>query len=460
MYQNHFQAQQDFFLTQKTKEIVFRKKQLQLLKKVLKSNEEQLFDAVFKDFKKSKQEVYTTELLLIYTEIDEAIANLREWTAKKKVATNLLNFPSSNYILPQPLGVTLTISAWNYPLQLSFAPVIASIAAGNTVFLKPSELAPNTAIVIEKLITENFSKNYFIVVNGSVHETTELLKLPWNKVFFTGSTAVGKIVYQAAAQNLSPVTLELGGKSLVIITKNANLKRAAQRIAWGKFLNAGQTCVAPDYLYVEESIKEKFIILLKQKIQEYKYATKNGNYTQIINDKHFERILGLIHPEKVIFGGNYNKETRIIEPTILDHITWEDACMQEEIFGPVLPILSFTNLNEVVSLLQQKPSPLALYIFSDKKSEVSGVFECLSFGGGCVNDVVMHLVNGNYGFGGVGHSGIGAYHGYEGFKTFSHFKSILHRPNFIELPLRHSPYTSLKTKLINVFEKLNKYISI
>ena len=447
MLSNHQQIidnQRAFFNTNKTKSIDFRIEQLNKLKTVIKQNESVLYEAIYKDFKKSEFETYSTELLLLYNDIHIAIKNCREWSSKKRVSGNLLNFPSSGYVIPEPLGVALIIGAWNYPYQLSLAPAIAAIAAGNTVILKPSEIAFYSGNAIAKMINENFSPDYFAVIEGGVGETTDLLKHKFDKIFFTGSTSTGKIIYEAAAKQLTPVTLELGGKSPAIITKDCNLKDSVKRLAWGKFINAGQTCIAPDYVLVEESIKDKFIDTLKEYILKTDYSFANNNYVQIINDKHFNRLINLIDKNKICFGGKNDSAERYIEPTILTDITFDDKIMQEEIFGPLLPIISFTNINDVIKGIKKMPKPLSCYVFTNNDKIKNKIINELSFGGGCINDTIMHISNDNLPFGGIGDSGTGSYHGEAGFRTFSHYKSILEKPFWYEPNLKYPPYSTKK----------------
>lgn len=443
-----FKRQQDFFNTNQTKSVPFRKEQLKKLKTVLLNNNSLLNEAIFKDFKKSAFENYTTEISLLIHEIDLALSNLSSWSKRKKVTTNFANFPAKSYIIPEPLGTVLVIGAWNYPIQLSIAPVIAAIAAGNTIVLKPSEIASHVSKVLAKLINSNFEANYFHVVEGGIAETTELLHFKFNKIFFTGSSTVGKIVYQAAAKNLIPVTLELGGKSPTIVAKDANLKMAVKRIVWAKFLNAGQTCIAPDYVFVDESIEKHFLELLKLEIVKANYSIQNDNYVQIINDKNVQRLTRLINTDKVFFGGQVYEKERLIEPTVMHNCTFDDLVMQEEIFGPILPVIKYTNINEVIVKIKSLPKPLSCYVFTESNSVKNTVLNEVSFGGGAINDAIMHISNSNLPFGGIGNSGMGSYHSKYGFDTFSHYKSILDKPTWLEFNFKYSPYTNLKKKII------------
>lgn len=438
--------QRNFFNTHATKELPFRIEQLNKLEFLLKSNEDALNEAIYADFKKSAFENYVTELALLYHDIKQAKRNLHKWSRKKKVSTNLPNFPASSYILPEPLGVCLIIGAWNYPYQLTLAPAVAAIAAGNTVVLKPSELPSKTAEVMADIINSNFPPAYFHVVQGGVEETTELLQQKFDKIFFTGSTKVGKIVYKAAAENLTPVTLELGGKSPAFVTKDANLKITAKRMIWAKFLNAGQTCIAPDYVMVDKSVEERFLQLAKQEIVNAKYAFEHDNYLQIINDDNVERLEKMLVKEKIYFGGEVDKKTRYFQPTIMKEVTFSDAVMQEEIFGPILPVLSYTDIDAAIDQVNQLSKPLSCYVFTGDKNIKKKILNKISFGGGAINEAVMHITNPKLPFGGVGKSGIGAYHGKAGFDCFSHYKSILDKPTWLELPIKYAPYSKGKLK--------------
>lgn len=445
-----FQSQKAFFNSNQTKSINFRKLQLQKLKKILKENEGLLFDSIYRDFKKAKFETYTTELSLLYSEIETALSKLNSWSKKQKVSTNFANFPAKSYIIPEPLGTVLIIGAWNYPYQLAIAPAIAALIAGNTVILKPSEIAVHTSAIIAKIINESFDASVFYVQEGGVAETTALLELPFDKIFFTGSTQVGKIVYQAAAKNLTPVTLELGGKSPTFVCKDANLKMTAKRMVWAKFLNAGQTCIAPDYVLVEATIKDSFLKALVREIEKTNYSIVNENYVQIINEKNFDRLVKLIDADKIYFGGKSDKSERIIQPTILDNCTFDDLIMQEEIFGPILPIISYLDLDEAIEKVKEREKPLSCYVFTSSNANQNKIENELSFGGGAINDAIMHISNDKMPFGGVGASGMGNYHGKFGFDTFSHFKSILNKPTWLEFDFKYSPYTEWKQKIIKM----------
>jgi aldehyde dehydrogenase (NAD+) len=448
--QTVFKNQKSLFYSNQTKSVDFRKLQLRKLKNILKESETLLFEAIYLDFKKAKFETYTTELSLLYSEIDTALLKLNSWSKKEKVRTNFANFPAKSYIVTEPLGTILIIGAWNYPYQLAIAPAIAALTAGNTVILKPSEIAAHSSAAMAKIINESFDPSVFYVQEGGIEETTALLEMPFDKIFFTGSTQVGKIVYQAAAKNLTPVTLELGGKSPTFVCKDANLKMAAKRMVWAKFLNAGQTCIAPDYILVEETIKDEFLKEVVLEIDKTNYCITNENYVQIINYKNFERLEKLIDPSKIFFGGKTDKAERIIYPTILHNCTFDDLVMKEEIFGPILPIITYSNLDEVIAKVKVEAKPLSCYIFTSSSGVKNKIENEISFGGGCINDAIMHISNDKMPFGGVGASGMGNYHGKFGFDTFSHFKSILDKPTWLEFDFKYSPYTEWKQKIIKM----------
>ncbi|MBT7481452.1 MAG: aldehyde dehydrogenase family protein, partial [Flavobacteriales bacterium] len=423
---------------------------LKKLKLILKENEDKLYTAIYTDFKKSEFETYLTELSLIYNELNDAIRNLKKWSKKKRVNTNLANFPAKSYIIPEPLGSVLVISAWNYPYQIALIPTISAIAAGNTVVIKPSEIPNNCSKILSELINTNFDENHLTVIEGGVETTTELLHQKWDKIFFTGSTPIGKIVYKAAAENLTPVTLELGGKSPTFVLADCNIKITAKRIVWAKFLNAGQTCIAPDYLLVEEKIKEQLLLALKKEI-ENAYPNNNEvqeNYVQIVNEKNFNRLEQLIPTDKIYYGGETNVKNRFIQPTLLHNINFEDSIMQEEIFGPILPVIYFENLEDVITKIKEREKPLSLYVYSKNKIIIKKILHEVSFGGGAINESLVQMSNPNLPFGGVGASGIGAYHSKTGFDTFTHYKSILHKTSWMEPTLKYMPFTKLKKKIL------------
>lgn len=438
--------QKKYFNTNTTKDVVFRIRQLKKLKEIIKANEEKLNKAIFEDFKRSSFENYLTELSPIYHEIDIACKNVKKWAKKEKVSTSIGNLPGKSYIVPEPLGTVLVIGAWNFPYSLSISPTVAAIAAGCTVIIKPSELPIHTSNVMAQLINDNFDPQFLHVVEGGIPETTDLLEQAFDKIFFTGSPAVGKIVYQAAAKNLTPVTLELGGKSPAIFTESCNLKIGVKRMISGKFLNAGQICIAPDYVLVHKSIKNEFLDLVVHEIKKEQFSVENDNYVQIINEKNVQRVVNLLDKDKIHYGGKYDIENRWIEPTIMTNLNFNDKIMQEEIFGPVLPIIEYDDLDAAISEIKGRPKPLACYIFTKDKKIKNKIIHEVSFGGGAVNDALMHYMESTMPFGGVGTSGIGSYHGKYGFQTFTHYKSILEKATLFEPNLKYAPRTANKLK--------------
>ena len=441
-------SQRAFFNSNKTKDVSFRIAQLKKLRHVIKTNEDAFHAAIYRDFKKSKFESYTAEIMLVLHDIDQAIHSVRHWSRKKKVNTNLMNFPAKSYIVAEPYGNALIIGAWNFPYLTSLAPIVAAMTAGNTVILKPSEVASETSKLMAHLINTNFDSNYIAVVEGGIPETTELLSFKFNKIFFTGSVTVGKIIYQAASKFLTPVTLELGGKCPVFVTKSANLKITAKRLVWAKYLNAGQACTAPDYVIVHSSKKQELLKCIKSEISKANYAFDNNNFVQIIDEKNMNRLIRLIDKSKVCVGGSYDIKQRYFEPTVLENVNFEDAVMQEEIFGPILPIIEFDNFDEIIQKIKSLPKPLACYVFSESRSEKEKILNELSFGGGCINDCNMQITNTNLPFGGVGDSGVGSYHGEFGFDAFSHKKGVIAKRTWFELNLKYAPYSSFKLNLI------------
>lgn len=440
--------QRAYFLSEATKPIDFRVQQLKKLKTVLKAHEQEMIEGIYQDFKKSEFDTYTNELALLYADIDEAIHKIKHWTKVKRMRTNLVNFPAKSYIIPEPLGVALVIGAWNYPYQLSLAPIVPAIAAGCTVVLKPSELPSNTSRIMAKVINENFDPKFLAVIEGGIAETTALLEQKFDKIFFTGSVPVGKIVYQAAAKHLTPVTLELGGKSPAFITEKVNMKMAVKRLVWSKFLNSGQTCIAPDYVLVHRSVKQAFLDALIAEIKATEFGFEAGTFVQIINEKNVDRVAGLIDPAKVYYGGKVDRENRYIEPTVMTDVNFEDKIMLDEIFGPVLPVIEYDNLSDAIRWVKERPKPLSCYIYTEDKAIKNRILSEISFGGGAVNDGVMHITNPHLPFGGVGDSGVGSYHGDAGFKAFTHYKSVLDKPTWIEFNLKYYPHTPFKLKWI------------
>lgn len=451
-----FNNSKAFFNTHKTKNLKFRKQQLKLLSKNIKNHENELLDALYKDLGKSKVEAYATEIGMLLKSIKLMRKELKNWSKTKQTDTPLYLFPTKSYIKKEPYGTVLIIGPFNYPVQLVFEPLIGAIAAGNTAIVKPSELTPHVAIVIKDIIEDTFDEAYVSVVEGGIEETQTLLSLPFDYMFFTGSEKVGKIIYEAAARKLIPVTLELGGKSPVIVDDTANIKVASERISFGKFTNAGQTCVAPDYILVQRKVKNDLIKALKKTITEFygENIEKSPDFGRIVNQKHFNRLNDLIqiHKDNVVFGGNSSKEDLYIEPTLLDNITNDNKIMKEEIFGPILPIITYDNFDEVLEIIQSKSKPLSLYLFSEDENMTHRVVEELSFGGGAINDTLMHLANPNLPFGGVGSSGIGQYHGKYSFDTFSHMKSYTFKSTRLESSLFFPPYKG-KFKYIKTFFK-------
>ncbi|WP_409069596.1 aldehyde dehydrogenase [Clostridium sp. FAM 1755] len=451
---NILEKQKKFFDNGYTKDINFRIEALKKLKYSIKINENNIFKALKKDLNKSEFETFITEIGIVYDEINVAIKNIKKWSKTKKVRTPITNFLASSYIYNEPYGVVLIMAPWNYPFQLIMAPLVGAISAGNCILLKPSELAVETKKIIVDIIKDTFNDEYISVVTGGVEESEALLKEKFDYIFYTGGINVGKIVMKAAAENLTPITLELGGKSPCIVDKDADIDLAARRIAWGKFLNAGQTCVAPDYLIVHKNIKEKFISLMEKYIVKFfgKNIFENEDYPRIINERHFKRLEGYLDEGKIVFGGKRDINNLYIEPTIIEEINFKNRIMQEEIFGPVLPVIEFEDISEVIDIVKNNSKPLALYYFSEDKEKQKFVIKNIQFGGGCINDTIMHLATSTLPFGGVGNSGMGGYHGIASFETFSHKKSILKKSNLIDIKIRYAPF---KGK-INLARKLFK----
>lgn len=432
-------AQRKFFYTGQTKAYAFRMEQLKKLKKMLQTYETDIYEALYFDLSKSRHEVLTTELGILHAEIDFTMKHLQSWMADEPVPAPLTHKGTKSLIRYEPYGVVLIIAPWNYPLQLTLAPLIGAIAAGNTAVIKPSEFAPYTAKLLKRMILTTFDTSYVTVIEGDKEVSEQLLEEKFDYIFFTGSTRIGKAIMEKASKHLTPLTLELGGKSPAIIDASSPINLSAKRIAWGKFTNAGQTCVAPDYVYVHETVYERFLKALVKQIT-LLYGAKplqNKNYVRIIHERHFTRLRRLLESGTVYFGGDVAEASLRIEPTVLVDVTWEDPVMQEEIFGPILPVMPFKHVDEVITTLQEKDKPLALYYFGKSKENEAKIFSALSFGGGCVNDTLYHLANPHLPFGGVGTSGIGAYHGKYSFETFSHRKSILKQTTAFDLPVRY-----------------------
>ena len=432
--------QKEYFYNGHTRSVEVRKNNLKKLYKGIQRFEQEIFQALKLDLNKSGHESFTTEVGYVLKEISFQLKHISSWSKPKRVRTALTHFGSKGKVVPEPYGVTLIIAPWNYPFQLAIAPLVGALAAGNTIVLKPSELTPNVSKVLTRMLEELFQEELVAVVEGGVEESTALLKEPFDYIFFTGSVGVGKVVMEAAAKQLTPLTLELGGKSPCIVHKDAKIDVTARRIVWGKFLNAGQTCVAPDYMYVHASVKEQLIEALRHEIAEQygKEPLHNDNYVRIVSERHFERLCRFLQDGQVVIGGNYKKDTLHIEPTVVTNITWQDAVMEDEIFGPILPIIEYDNIEDVIDTIQQHPKPLALYVFSEDKGVQKNVTSNISYGGGCINDVVYHLATPYLPFGGVGSSGLGSYHGEESFRTFSHYKSILAQSTAFDMKIRYS----------------------
>lgn len=444
------EKQQIFFETGNTRDIRFRIDKLKKLKAAIIKYEQKIADALWQDLHKSFEEAYLTEISIVMQEINLHIKRLKKWAAPQRVKTPLHLFPSSSKIVYEPLGLALIIAPWNYPFQLVFNPLVGAISAGNCALLKPSPSSAYTAKVMEELVNEVFDENYVTLVHGEKEINTFLLKQKFDLIFFTGSSAVGKVVMRAAAEHLTPVILELGGKSPCIIDKDANLNRAAKRIAWGKTINAGQTCIAPDYLMVHKSVKEALIEKLKTAFDSlYGTDIKNSRfYPRIISDAAFERLTYFINKGSILYGGQYNKAEKFIAPTLLDCPNSDERVMQEEIFGPILPILTWEEPKEVHAFINKREKPLALYYFGTKHA-AHKIIAKTSAGGSCINDTILHIANHNMPFGGVGNSGLGAYHGKESFLAFSNQRAVVSTPNWIDLPFRYPPF-----KMFNLIKKI------
>ncbi len=441
---HQLQTMQDYFNTGSTKTYSFRREQLKKLKRSIEKYEQEIYAALHSDLKKSPEESWVTENGLVISELNYAIKNLKLWMAKEMVRTNLLNAPSSSYVLKEPLGVVLIIGPWNYPFQLLINPLIGAIAAGNCVVLKPSEFAPATAAVMKKIIEETFDSKYILYAegDGAIVVPEMMNNFSFDHVFYTGSTAVGKIIYKMAAEKLVPVTLELGGKSPCVVESDANIKVAARRIAMTKFSNSGQMCVAPDYVLVHVTKKDELIAALKNTLQQF-FSTNpraHDNYGKIINEKQFDRVVKYLSQGKILHGGNYDKASLYIEPTILENVSMDDAVMKEEIFGPILPVITFNTKEEALSMIAQNKNPLSFYVFTSSTTKEKDWIESVAFGGGCVNNASWHLTNHHLPFGGRGFSGTGLYHGKASFDTFSHRKSIMKTPTWFDPAIKYPPF--------------------
>lgn len=447
--------QRTYFYTGATLPLSHRIEALKKIQSYILTHEAEIGKAIRKDLGKSDFESYMCETGLVLSEITYMLKHIRSFAKEKNVLTPLTQFHSKSFKKPSPYGVALIMSPWNYPFLLTIDPLIDALAAGNTVVLKPSAYSPYTSTVIQSMIEECFDTRYVAVITGGRAENTCLLNEHFDYIFFTGSQTVGKEVMRHAAAHLTPVTLELGGKSPCIVEESANIKLAARRIVFGKYLNCGQTCVAPDYIYCDRKIKDQLLAEIKRQIKRQfrSEPLTNKNYGKIINEKHFDRITKLIDSSKVVFGGKCDRTTLKIEPTVMDHVTFDDAVMQEEIFGPILPILTYDSLDQAIHKINSMPHPLALYVFTSDKTAARKVTARCGFGGGCINDTIIHLATSEMGFGGFGESGMGSYHGKDGFRTFSHYKSIVDKKTWLDLPMRYQPYRKINEKLIHLFLK-------
>ena len=452
--------QREFFDSKKSCELNYRIKSLKKLKATIIKFEKDIVDALKLDLGKSYAESYMSEISIIYNEINYVLRNVKKWSNRKKVSSSLLNFFSTDYIQPNPYGVTLNISPWNYPFQLSISPIIGAISAGNTVVLKPSEHSPNTTSILENIINEAFTRGHVDVITGGPKTGKNLLELDWDYIFFTGSTEIGKIVASKAAKTLTPITLELGGNNPCVVDKDVSINIASKRIAWGKFLNCGQTCIAPNFVAVHENVKGKFVkSLTKEIIKTHGSDPRNSDfYSSIINPNHVERLSKLINGYDLIHGGKYDKKLNYFEPTILQVQSIKDKILKDEIFGPILPIISYKNDEELNNILVEYKNPLAFYIFSKRLFYAKKIINSYSFGGGAINDILGQIVNKNLPFGGIGNSGIGKYHGYESFKTFSHFKSYIIKSNIFDIPFKYR--MNHKGFVFRILKKLLKHISV
>ncbi|MFS4467087.1 aldehyde dehydrogenase [Maribacter sp. 2210JD10-5] len=442
MIKSLLEKQRAYFESHQTKSVAYRKKALKKLKANIIKYEDDICDALYKDFKKPAFETLLTETQFVLSELNYFIENIKSWSKPEPVSSVWANFPSKDYIISEPYGNILIIAPWNYPFMLAISPLIGALAAGNTAVIKPSELTPNTSKLISKLIHETFTSEYVSVVEGGVEESQKLLDEKWDYIFFTGSTRVGKIIYESAAKHLTPVTLELGGKSPCIVDASAKLKLAAKRIVWGKFVNGGQTCIAPDYILVHTSVKQEFVTHLKNSITDFygENPEESSDLARIITKKHYDRLKNMITDEDILFGGKFNDESLYIAPTLLDEPEMDSPAMKEEIFGPILPVISYENESDIDVYLKKYEKPLALYIFSSSKKFQKKIVNKYPFGGGCINDTLMHLANKNLPFGGVGNSGLNHYHGKHSFDTFSHKKAIIKKATWIDIAVRYAPY--------------------
>lgn len=447
-------AQKHFFASQQTKDISFRKNALRKLQSELFKREADIVQALYNDFKKSEYEAIMTETSIVYSELKMAIKNIEKWNKPRKVLPSILNFPSSAKIYSEPYGTVLIIAPWNYPFQLAISPLIGAIAAGNTIVLKPSELTPHTSTIVREIIEAVFDERHVAVIEGGVPVAQELLTLRWDYIFFTGSVNVGRIVAKAAAEFITPVTLELGGKSPCVVDDSASIKLAAKRIAWGKFINGGQTCIAPDYILIHKSQKDAFVEAIKEVIT-LAYGDdpeQSSDFPRIVNTRNFERLAIMLENENILIGGKTNKNDCYIAPTLIDEPSLDSEVMKGEIFGPILPIISYETEEDIATIIGKYDKPLAFYIFSNKSEFAKKLIQQYSFGGGTINDTTVHFANHRLPFGGVGESGIGGYHGKQTFDTFSHKKGIVSRGTWLDVPTRYAPYKGKLNQLKNLMK--------
>ena len=445
------EKQKEFFKKDTTKSVEFRINILQKLEKAIRDNEKQILSALYEDLSKSEAEAYMTEIGIVYGEIHEALKNIKKWCKPKRVRGSLGTFPAKSYVYSEPYGVVLIMAPWNYPFNLSLSPLVASIASGNCAVIKCSKESKNTSKIIRDIINKTFEEEYIYCIDSEL-DYDEILHQRYDFIFFTGSARVGKIIMRVASENLTPVSLELGGKSPCIIDETADIKLSAKRIIWGKLLNAGQTCVSIDYIVVHKNIKEEFIKYLQEEIElRYPDAINNKSYPKIINPHHYERLLNLIKTESNVIGGKSNDNERKIEPTIFPDVYFDHEIMKNEIFGPLLPIIEYDDIDKVINIIKAREKPLACYIFSQRKENADYIINSLSYGGGCVNDTIMQLANSHLPFGGVGNSGMGSYHGKHGFDLLSHKKGIVKNKTIFDLPFRYAPFD---LKKLNIFKRM------
>ena len=446
-------SQRAFFAAGDTYSLAFRRSMLLRLKAAILANESEINAALHADLRKSASESYMCEVGMTLAELSYVLSHMNRWARPQRVLTPLVQFHAKSFTIKNPYGVVLIMSPWNYPFMLTMEPLIGALAAGNCCVVKPSAYAPATSAVIREIIGSCFPAEYVCVVEGGRRENQALLDQRFDYIFFTGGVTVGREVMRKAAEHLTPVSLELGGKSPCIVDATAKLDLAAKRLAFGKLLNCGQTCVAPDYLLIDRKVKDEFLGYLKKHIAAMigDDALNNSQYVRMISRRHYDRVMGLIDPAKVVFGGRGNPDSLHIQPTIMDGVTADDAVMQEEIFGPILPVIAYDSIDEAIALINEREHPLALYLFSEDKVIQDRFLKSVPFGGGCINDTIIHLATSRMGFGGVGQSGMGAYHGKRSFDTFSHEKSIVNKSTWMDLPVRYMPYGALKDKLLRIF---------